>query len=356
MFQLQYQDKRFSSVQDFEKVEPFDIEVLDQAIQFCREWLSGKENFEQYTSGSTGKPKKINLTRIQMQASAQATGAFFQINSKSLLLCCLNPAYIAGKMMLVRAMEWNCPMVLVNPSSDPLSEIEDSQIPDFLAMVPLQIQQSLQNPSSFAKLKKVQQLIIGGAPLSPQLKMEMVLNKIQAYQTYGMTETVSHIAIAKIKSEELIYQTLPKVEIGVDDRGALWVKGPMSKNEKIQTNDAVRLRSDNEFQWLGRIDFVVNSGGVKLHPELIEPKIEKTVNTYFFGSRFFLTGTPDPKFGEKLVLFIESSQADSNKATHLLNELKKNLSAFECPKAIYLIAQFKETESGKIDRKLNIPT
>lgn len=354
MFQLQFQNLHFTSKEDFQQTEISGIEVLDAAIGFCRDWLSGEVNFEQETSGSTGKPKKINLERVQMQASARATGAFFQTNAESILCCCLNPAYIAGKMMLVRAMEWNAPLILLRPSSDPLSEIKESQLPEFLAMVPLQVQQSIQNPDSLAKLKKVKHLIIGGAPLSAQLREKIILNEIQAYQTYGMTETVSHIALAKINENELVYQTLPGVAIGLDNRGTLWVKSPMSKNKKIQTNDVVRLLSETEFQWLGRTDFVVNSGGVKLHPELIESKIEKTVNSFFPGSRFFLTGIPDPKFGEKLVLLIESEDQDSKKATLLLQKLKSNLPALECPKDILINVEFKETESGKIARKIAI--
>ncbi|WP_297337646.1 AMP-binding protein [Algoriphagus sp.] len=355
MFQLQFQDRLFSSLEDFTEAKPLGNPVADQAMAFCRAWLSGKEEFQQFTSGSTGRPKEILINRTQMKASAQATGAFFGMDEESLLCCCLHPAYIAGKMMLVRAMEWNCPVILIPPSSDPLSELAEERIPDLIAMVPLQIQQSLQNPISLLKLKKVKQVIIGGAPLSAPLKSELILNQIQAYQTYGMTETVSHIALAKIGTGELIYQTLPEVEIGVDDRQALWVKSPMSLGEKIQTNDVVRLGSAHEFQWIGRTDFVVNSGGIKLHPERIESKIEEAVVSHFPNARFFLKGIPDPKFGEKLVLIIESAEKNEIQANHLLSQLTELLPPYECPKAVYFLSVFSQTGSGKIDRNMSIP-
>jgi len=347
MFQLHFDNQVFSDLSDFER----DLEALPDfakaAFTFCHAWLSEAKTFVQQTSGSTGVPKKIEVTREQMLASAIATGAFFNANQSTQLLCCLSPEYIAGKMMLVRAMVWGCPIWLVEPTGNPLEAI--GFIPDFVAMVPLQVEKVLENPQSLATLRSVQQVIVGGASISKNLKSELVENSIDAWQSYGMTETVSHIALAKITQGDLLYQTLPGVEIGQDGRGALWVKSPMSGTEKIQTNDLVDLKSENSFLWLGRVDFVVNSGGIKLHPEVLELKAESVIQEFFPGSKFFFFGESDEKLGQKLVLILEN-EPNFEESKKLTAALVNNLSRFEVPKEVYFSKEFVLTPNGKINR------
>ncbi len=350
MFQLHIANQVFTQPADFERDFSGFSELEKVALDFCKAWLSGQKNFVQLTSGSTGVPKKIELTREQMQASAAATQAFFQSNTESKLLCCLSPDYIAGKMMLVRSMVWNCPIWLVEPSGNQFEDL--GFIPDFVAMVPLQVEKALNNTKSLEVLKKAGNLIIGGVQTSELLKKQLVENHIQAWQTYGMTETVSHIALAKITDGDLLYQTLPSVEIGQDEREALWVKSPMSGTEKIQTNDLVELISSTSFRWLGRVDFVVNSGGIKLHPELLEGKAEVAIQSIFPGTRFFFFGERDEKLGEKLVLVLESPESEK-KSTALLKQLQAILGQYEVPKKILFRQAFTETASGKINRKLS---
>lgn len=350
MFQLRIGQNVFQNPEDFSgDMEGFSGNEK-AAITFCKFWLAGNQTFSQQSSGSTGTPKTIELHRDQMIASATATGDFFNANESIRLLCCLNPAYIAGKMMLVRAMVWNCEIELAEPTSDPLREINEENLPDFVAMVPLQIQTIFEEPESLEKLRKIKHIIIGGAPLSEKLKSQIVSNRIKAFQTYGMTETVSHIALAKIDFGTLMYQTLKNVEIGQDVRGALWVKSPMSGPERIQTNDLVKIKSENSFVWIGRADFVINSGGVKIHPELLEAKSESLISGLFPDSPFFFYGLKDPKLGEKLALFIQSDPNNSKKAKLLQKELKLRLDRFEVPKEIHLILKFEITNTGKLDR------
>lgn len=288
-----------------------------------------------------------------MIASAKATQEFFKTDETTKLLCCLDSKYIAGKMMLVRSMVWNCQIQLTEPKSNPLLEI--IEIPDFLAMVPLQVEACLLNKASLQKLKGVKHLIVGGAPLSSVVKRQLVENEIQAYQTYGMTETVSHIALAKIDHKEPIYKILPGVEFGVDTRNALWVKSPMSNNEKVQTNDLVELIDQHSFRWLGRADFVINSGGVKLHPELLETKAERAIHSFYPSSAFFFFGINDEKLGEKLCLAIEAKDVAKTQ-NEFLERLKMTLDKYEMPKNIYIISEFKRTSSGKINRPKTIET
>ncbi|PZV82223.1 O-succinylbenzoic acid--CoA ligase [Algoriphagus aquaeductus] len=347
MFRLHFENQVYSKAEDFE-VNPNDLpEFAQAAFSFCKRFLEGEKTFSQSTSGSTGIPKQISISRLQIEASAKGTGSFFKTDSDSKLLCCLNPAYIAGKMMLVRAMVWNSEIHLVEPSSNPLSGVDGDF--DFVAMVPLQVQASLKDERSLQKLKSIQQLIIGGAPISSKLKANLVENGIKAWQTFGMTETVSHIALAEIGNKELLYQTLPGVEIGQDSRGALWIKSEMSGPSPIQTNDLIELRSETSFVWLGRVDFVVNSGGIKLFPELIEQKAEEVIQELFPGISFFFIGEKEDALGEKLVLFLETLES-SSRVKILKERLSDVLGKYELPKKIYFSPKFVRTESGKINR------
>lgn len=347
MFQLRYQSHQLSrtksALPDLEELPEF----AQEAFIFCKDWLDGKDSFVQMTSGSTGTPKLQEITRQQMEASASATGAFFVVDPEFKLLCCLNPAYIAGKMMLVRALVWDCEVTLVEPSADPMAS-EDAHF-DFVAMVPLQVETSLSSRSSLEKLKSIQTLLIGGTPLSDSLQMSLHQGGIAAWQTFGMTETVSHIALAPIEEGELVYQVLPGVAIGINEQDCLWIQSPMSGSERIQTNDVIELRSKNSFVWVGRADFVVNSGGIKLFPEQLEKKISAWISERYPGVPYFFYGEADERLGQRLVLYVEGEQSALILEV-LEEELKKFLGKFEIPKQIYLLPRFKYTPSGKINR------
>jgi O-succinylbenzoic acid--CoA ligase len=172
---------------------------------------------------------------------------------------------------------------------------------------------------------------------------------IAAWQTFGMTETVSHIALAPIRTGELIYEALPGVEIGVSENQCLWIQSPMSGSEKIQTNDILELRSKNTFTWLGRVDFAVNSGGIKLFPEQLEQKINAWMTGRFPGVPYFFFGETDERLGERLVLYVEGEASQFH--LEVLDEgLKKILGKYEVPKKINLLPRFTYTETGKINR------
>jgi O-succinylbenzoic acid--CoA ligase len=347
MFQLRYQTHHLSRTQsqhpDFGELPEF----AQEAFTFCKDWLDGKDHFVQATSGSTGVPKLQEITRQQLMASATATGAFFGVNSEFKLLCCLNPAYIAGKMMLVRAMIWDCEITLVEPNANPLASQEESF--DLVAMVPLQIETSLSSPSSLEKLKAIQTVLIGGAPLSDSLQMALSKEGIAAWQTFGMTETVSHIALAPIGTGELIYEALPGVEIGISENQCLWIQSAMSGSEKIETNDVIELRLKNTFVWLGRVDFVVNSGGIKLFPEQLEKKINAWMTDKYPGVPHFFFGEADDQLGQRLVLYLEGEPSQFNLEA-MEEGMKKILGKYEVPKKINWLPRFTYTESGKINR------
>lgn len=347
MFRLHFENQVFSKAEDFEVNQESLPDFARAAFSFCKDWLNGDQRFTQTTSGSTGTPKQISISRQQMEASAKGTGNFFKTDSNSRLLCCLNPAYIAGKMMLARAMVWDCEIHLVEPSSNPLENIKEEF--DFVAMVPLQVQSCLGDEKNLEKLRTINNLIIGGAPISVKLKDDLAKNGIKAWQTFGMTETVSHIGLAEIQSDELVYHVLPGVEIGQDSRGTLWIKSEMSGAEPIQTNDLIELRSETSFVWKGRADFMVNSGGIKLFAELIEQKAEGVMEEIFPGISYFLIGEKDELLGEKLVLILETTES-SSRVKILKERLSDVLGKYELPKKIYFSPKFARTESGKINR------
>jgi O-succinylbenzoic acid--CoA ligase len=238
--------------------------------------------------------------------------------------------YVAGKMMLVRAMILGLDMEFVAPSSHPLKNNDINY--DFVAMVPLQAQNSLK------ELKRVKKLIVGGAKISPVLEKELMKLKTNVFETYGMTETITHIAAKKVG--EKAFMVLPNVTISYDERNCLVIHAPKISEEIIQTNDLVELVSENQFVFLGRMDNVINSGGIKLIPEQIEDKLSKHIH-----KRFFITSKEDKELGEKLVLVIEGQQDDFDSS--LFDDLDK----YEKPREIIFIPKFKETASGKIMRK-----
>lgn len=310
-----------------------DEDYLKDIGLFLNEWINDKDYVVVNTSGSTGTPKEIKLLKEHMKNSAVATGEFFKLKENSTALLCLSATYIAGKMMLVRAMSLGWDIYLKAPTSNPL---EGDTTYDFAAMVPMQVTNSLD------KLQNIKQLIIGGAPVSKKLQEQLYKIRTQCYVTYGMTETCTHIAIKSLDvNTEDVYEVLPNVTITQDDRECLAISATTISNETIITNDVVKLVSKTQFQWLGRFDSVINSGGVKLFPEQIEKKLSQLII-----SRFFIVGIPDETLGEQVVLVIETdSEFELDK-----KELSNRLSKYEIPKTIFFIKKFEETPTGKVHR------
>lgn len=343
----------------FEKIHAGSWKGLDvafeNAFEFCRAWLRGQGKFVMRTSGSTGKPQEITINREQMEASAKATKKFFGLRKGGMLLCCLNTDLIAGRMMLVRAMEWQADLRLVPPSSLPLHNLEESGY-DFAAMVPLQLQASLADKGALDILNNIGILIVGGAALSLDLQKKAKSLKGKVYQTYGMTETVSHVALADLKSAgPLTYGALPGVKLSVDDGSRLIIQAPMSGNRKLHTQDVVELLDRTHFVWKGRVDFVINSGGVKLHPEELEEVFMPLMQAHFPERRYFFTGRKDEQFGEVLVLVIEG-KADAIKITGLMEMASKELGKYQLPKQVLFAKKFVMTPSEKINRLETVKT
>ena len=307
---------------------------LSKAIAvFLEEWFNEEDFVIVQTSGSTGIPKLIQLKKEYMINSALATGEFFNIKENTNALLCLSTDYIAGKMMLVRALVlgWNLDMVA--PISNPLSKTNKEY--DFTAMVPLQLQNSLK------EIHKIKKLIVGGGVVENSLLKKIKEIDTQVFATYGMTETITHIAVKQLnhlKEVPNFYEILPDVIIYKDARNCLVIKAPKVSDELIITNDVVQLISETQFEWLGRHDNVINSGGIKLHPEKIEEKLEIIVK-----ERFFVAGISDEILGEKLIVVIEGGTFKNKEKLkkEMLN--LSSLSKYEIPKEVYFVDRFIET-------------
>jgi o-succinylbenzoate---CoA ligase len=304
----------------------------EQAIgEFLLDWFDDKEYIEMKTSGTTGLPKKVQLQKRAMIHSALSTGDFFELEPGNKALLCLPVQFIAGKMMLVRSIILGLDLDIVEPSTAPLA-LNTTQY-DFVAMVPLQVQNSIE------ALKNVKKLIVGGAKMDVSLEEKVLpLIKTAVYETYGMTETITHIAARRVG--ENVFTVLPNVKIAQDDRGCLVITVPYISDEPVVTNDLVEIIREDQFKFLGRIDNVINSGGVKLIPEQIEAKLIDKIS-----ARFFVTGIPDSVLGEKLILVVEGEKQD------FAPDFFDGLGKFEKPKEIVFVPKFKENENGKLLRK-----
>lgn len=319
--------------------KPFERSVGD----FLMDWLDNNEYIDVNTSGSTSKPKRIRLKKQHMVNSALSSGDFFGISVGDSALHCLPANFIAGKMMLVRAMMLGLEIDLVEPGLNPLRKVE--KVYDFSAMTPLQLYNSL------PQLDHIKKLIVGGAPVSRELIESIQDKSTLVFETYGMTETVTHIAARQLNRfrnveevENSHFEVLPNVTIKKDDRGCLVIDAPQIADETIVTNDLVNILEEGRFEWLGRYDNIINSGGIKLIPELIEEKFAQALD-----KRYFVTGVPDKELGNKLVMVIEDGNGKEEDYWTILKNVN-GLDKYEMPKELLFADQFEETENGKVIR------
>lgn len=313
-----------------------DQEIIRAVNAFVDEWKSSSEHVEVRTSGSTGPPKIIALRKEHMKNSAIMTGKYLSLNPGDTALLCLSPNTIAGKMMIVRSLVLDLHLIVVAPTSFPLESIHEQIV--FAAMVPLQVHECLSRAPESIKL--INTLLIGGGEIHPSLRKSIAARHLNAYQSFGMTETISHIALRPIQSHPTTYQTLEGISLS-EINGQLVINAPSLGVKDLITNDIVRLQNSHRFEWLGRKDFVINSGGIKIHPE----QVEQSLLEWLDGS-YFVSGLPDDRLGSKLILCVEKP-CDNELIIKILRE---KLQGFQRPKEVYYFSNFERTESGKINR------
>lgn len=318
-----------------------------EVIEFCQLWNAGNEWFNFHTSGSTGEPKAIRIHRDQMIHSAQLTGNWLGLEAGDRALLCLPVKFIGGVMVVVRALVWDLQLIIVEPSNQP--EIPLDFPIQMTSMVPPQLQYILQHDSLLAPFKESKGVLVGGAAISVEIENLALKQAFPIFLTYGMTETVSHIAYRRISSiaDEYLHP-LPGVEINLNEEECICIRSQVTNNLWIETNDLAEINEVQGFRILGRKDFVINSGGMKIIPSQIEKYIQAFFLTSGISVHSFVAALPDEFYGQKAVLFIESSPpldwGDPLKA-YLLKHLPSKL----IPKSIICLPKFIFNSNGKLD-------
>lgn len=331
-----------------EKIGDPQVENWEKEIYlFLAELFSSSQTINVSTSGSTGLPKKIVLQKKHLIASAKTTLSFFDLKKDDSIWLCLPVKYIAGKMMIVRSVVGGLNLLYSKPGSMPLYEKETDV--DFTAMVPNQVFEMLDSTEGLKQLSKIDKLLVGGSELSGELE-EILLNtsSVNAWHSYGMTETIAHIAMRKLSrgNKKRIFSLLPGISVRINKKDQLIIDAPSIGVIDLVTNDIANILADGSFLIIGRADTVIISGGVKLFPEIIEGKIKKLI-----PGNFFIGSVPDEKLGEKLTLFMESSPVDNQLNELLKEDLHNELKKFEMPREIIYLPTFLRTITGKIKRR-----
>ncbi|MDE6558951.1 MAG: AMP-binding protein [Muribaculaceae bacterium] len=342
-----------------------DEEQFDLYAGFINEWLDyGNQFFKAQTSGSTGVPKKIQLSRKIMTESAQRTISFFGIDRSWLLLSCISAKYIGGKMMAVRALISQASLRCIQPSNHP--SIEDAvrwKGNILIAVVPSQMWHILSIPFTESEKKRIH-FLIGGAAIPPELRRQIVESGVQAWETYGMTETASHIALRKVTQRDEYFQALPGITLSKCDNDTLAIS--LQDNVRLVTNDLVEFNGDGRFRILGRADNVIITGGLKVIPELLEHKISRILAQDSIMaatiSEVMVTSRPDSLWGEALTLLVEIHSAEENNQEEICGKIywllrkhfktpESTLQSHEIPKHIEIISALPRTANGKLQRR-----
>jgi O-succinylbenzoic acid--CoA ligase len=315
-------------------------------LAFIVEWYDDNDFVIVHTSGSTGPPEPIRIKKKRLVNSARMTLDYLGLGEGDRALLCLSSDYIAGKMMLVRSLVGNLNLTAIEPRGNPLENLEDGF--DFAAMIPLQVHNILNNPRGKRKIESIRKLIVGGGAIPAPLEEGLKDLDNEVFSTYGMTETVSHIALRRLNGagRSPYYTILPGVSIDKDENNCLVVDAPDITDRLVRTRDIVRIFYKNEFEVIGRLDNVINSGGIKYNPEIIERKLGE-----FISDRFIVSSVPDVRLGDRIVLIIETSDPRKYESPDFKKAVKAKLPVFERPKDVFFLEHFPETGNSKIQRK-----
>lgn len=272
---------------------------------FLQDWFSDSPTLTVHTSGSTGQPTELEVEKERMMQSAALTCSFLELTKGNKALLCLPLDYIAGKMMVVRALVAGLDLYAIEPCGNPMKGIDTSF--RFAAMIPLQVYNSLQDEVETKRLSEIENLIIGGGAVDKQIVDSIKDFPNKVYSTYGMTETLSHIALRKLNGTDAseYYTPFHSVALNTDEDNALIIDAPLVSARTLYTNDIVDLREGNTFRIIGRKDNIINSGGIKIQAEEVEDLLRPHISV-----PFAISSLPDSKFGEIIVLAINGAADD----------------------------------------------
>lgn len=318
--------------------DSFHVQIAD----FLAEWFDGSDTLQVHTSGSTGTPKQLRVEKQRMMNSAMLTLSFLHLREEDTAMLCMPLQYIAGKMVVVRALVGGLNLIPVAPCGHPMQSL--SQTPVFSAMIPMQVFNSLQVPEEAEKLSRIRHLIIGGGAVDEELRKQLHSFPHAVWSTYGMTETLSHIALRRInglKASEW-YTPFSNVSLTLSADQTLIIDAPLVSPIRLVTNDIVEFNPQGQFRILGRKDNTINTGGVKVQIEQVEARLKPLL-----PFAFQITAAPDSKFGEHIVLLVQSENPVTEENLH---EAFRQLPPYWRPKQIICLPQLPLTGSGKPDR------
>ena len=327
--------------------------------EFLDEWNNDSERVLVHTSGSTGAPKPLWVEKRRMEASARITCDFLGLKEGDTALLCMPLDYIAGKMMVVRSLVRKLKLMVVEPTGHPLSNTTPHQLPrgfTFAAMVPIQVYNSLQVPEERERLRQIRHLIIGGGAIDDALARELKDFPNYVWSTYGMTETLSHIALRRLNGAEASewYTPFDNVSISQNEDGCLVIDAPEVCAERLVTNDVVEI-SQGRFRVVGRKDNVICSGGIKIQAEEVERALKPHLHV-----PFMITKRKDSKFGEIVVMMVEcrgewkeerGERIEDSLKTRLQRLCREHLPKYWQPRDFVFVEKIPMTETGKIARK-----
>lgn len=316
-------------------------EFLQDLEAFLQEWHNDEPTVWVHTSGSTGTPKPMQVEKARMMASARLTCSFLGLKEGDSALLCMPLQYIAGKMVVVRSLVAGLKLIPVAPSGHPLKDLKEA--PTFAAMIPMQVYNTLQVPEERAILMGIKHLIIGGGAIDDALASELKSFSNHVWSTYGMTETLSHIALRKLNGDDTSdwYTPFDNVSIRLSEEGTLVIHAPNVCAEELKTNDIAEINEEGKFRILGRKDNTINSGGVKIQIEQVETRLKKHLDI-----PFQITARRDAKFGEIVVLIYNKV---GNEA-HIRQVCEETLPTYWIPKAYIAVEELPLTGTGKPDR------
>lgn len=313
----------------------------DDLLFFLKDWFNDSPFLTVQTSGSTGLPKEIQVEKSRMLESAKLTCEFLGLKEGDTALLCMNLKYIGAKMVVVRSLLKGLNLIYTEVNGYPLKK---TLVTDFAAMTPMQVFNSLQDTEQRAKLRDIRHLIIGGGAVDEKLKKELAEFPHAIWSTYGMTETLSHIALRRINGSDASdwYTPFDGVSIGISENQTLIIDAPLVAKKKIFTNDIVEINKQGQFRILGRLDNVINSGGIKIQIEEVENLLKDSIST-----DFVITSAEDVKFGEIVVLLVKEGIYSD---IELSNICKKKLPTYWVPKKIFQINSIPHTDTNKPNR------
>lgn len=327
-----------------------DDSVFAQTFSLAQQWLNGAETYVFHTSGSTGTPKEILLKREQLGSSAQGTIRALSLTPQEQILLCMNTAFIGGAMLLIRGLILQATITLQQPSGNPLEHISAGHPYTFASFTPIQLHTLTSGDRNIReKLNRFHYILLGGAAVPVPLERELKKLSVKVYHTYGMTETVSHIALKQIGAD-VYFKALPGVELRTDEHGCLAIKSGSTGNKWVYTHDMVTLIDEHTFDLLGRADDMINTGGIKVWPAKIEQALQDGLYDMGIQRNIFVSWIPDDRLGQKIIAVIEGPPLDPEVQTRLIGSLEKRLGRYELPRAFYNFQLFILTPTGKINK------